>query len=102
MIVVGATLIVAGWALHIPLLTSFLPGHPATRPISAIAFILAGASLWSLKRSESDRRARLAARAGGLVVTAIGLLSLLAYIVGWPFEVETRPLISSAASFAVL
>ncbi|TMC41302.1 MAG: PAS domain S-box protein [Chloroflexi bacterium] len=102
MIVVGATLIVAGWALHIPLLTSFLPGHPATRPISAIAFILAGASLWSLKRSESDRRARLAARAGGLVVTAIGLLSLLAYIVGWPFEVETRPLISSAASFAVV
>src|SRR5205807_60980 len=73
-----------------------------TRPISAIAFILAGASLLSLKRSASDWRARTAARAGGLVVAAVGLLSLLSYVVGWPFEAGTRPLVSSAASFVLV
>jgi PAS domain S-box-containing protein len=99
--VVGG-LILFGWAFHIPLLTTILPGHPATTPITAIAFILAGASLGLLKRAESDGRARAAVRASGLAVTAIGLLTLLGYAVGWNFEVGTRPALSSAASFVVV
>ncbi len=99
---VAGALILAGWAFHIPLLTTILPGHPATTPISAISFILAGISLWLLTRSDADWRARAAARAGGLAVTTIGLLALLGYVVGWSFEVGRRPVVSSAASFVLV
>jgi len=102
MTAVAGALILAGWAFHIPLLTTILPGHPATTPISAIAFILAGVSLWLLTRSDSDWHARAAARAGGLAVTTIGLLALLGYATGWSFEVGRRPVVSSAASFALV
>src|SRR5207245_8170389 len=40
----GGAVILAGWAFNLPVVRSGIPGHAATRPTAAVAFILAGVS----------------------------------------------------------
>src|SRR5260221_11192717 len=73
-------LVLLGWLLDLPLLKRVLVSLPATKPNSAVAFVLIGASLWI----ETDERAGPAARPLGQrwprVVVAIGLLRISAYV----------------------
>src|SRR5260370_2201078 len=96
---VGGALIVAGWAFNLPLLTTVLPGHAPSTRVSALAFILAGASLWLLKPAESDWHAQMAARACAAGVTALGLLSLGAHMVGGNLVYRVEPALAAPAAF---
>ena len=86
-IIVGC-LVLIGWTLDIDVLKRILPGLVAMNPTTAIAFVLAGASLWLLGRNELDRKARLIAQACASIVTLVGLIKLIQILVGWEFGVD--------------
>jgi len=59
-VVVVGSLVLLGWQLGVAELTSLLPGRIAMNPLTALGFILAGASLWLLQEGsdEPGRRTR--------------------------------------------
>jgi signal transduction histidine kinase len=73
-------LVLLGWAVDSRLLKSVLPSLVAMNPLTAIAFILAAASLWlSVARRDSARARGVAAVCGGAVVV-IATLRLIGYV----------------------
>src|SRR4029077_5585741 len=96
---VGGALILAGWAFNLPLLTTILPRRAPSARLSALAFILAGASLWLLRPAKSDWRAQMAARACSVGITALGLLSLGAHMFGWNLGYGEQPAVATSAGF---
>src|SRR4029077_7519848 len=99
---VGGALILAGWAFNLPLLTTILPGRAPSARLSALAFILAGASLWLLGPAKSVWRAQMAARACAGGITALGLLSRGAQMVGWDLGYGAQPAVATSAGFVVV
>ncbi len=86
-------LVLAGWMFDIESLKRVAPGLVAMNPATALAFILAGASLWLLRdkpASEPAARTRLLliARALAALVVLIGLLRLAAILTGWDAGVD--------------
>ncbi|MGI0487972.1 response regulator [Pantanalinema rosaneae CENA516] len=73
-------IVLVGWLFDLPALKSVLPIWVTMKANTAIAFMLAGCSLWQLQHSQlsSTRIARICA---GLVL-AIGLLTLIQYNFG--------------------
>jgi two-component system, sensor histidine kinase and response regulator len=86
-ILVGG-LVLVGWILDIGVLKRVLPGLVAMNPVSAVAFILAGGSLWLLQGEREDRGERQIARACALIVTLIGLVQLLQVLFGWESGID--------------
>ena len=86
LVVLIGGLALVGWALHIDALKSGLPGRVAMNPLTALGFLLAAASLWLLEaeREGSERRPWRwrAARIGAAGVAAIGIATLLGYVLG--------------------
>lgn len=80
LVMVVGSIVLMGWILDIPALKSILPIWVTMKANTAIAFILAGLSLWSLQRSRTPPQP-LARLCAGLVL-AIGLLTLLQYNTG--------------------
>src|SRR2546426_1121148 len=70
----------AGWMFELKSLRSVFHGFPAMVPNTAVAFVLAGCSLWLLRAKRPTRAGRWAAHACGLAVTLIGLLTVAEYI----------------------
>jgi hypothetical protein len=82
-IVIAIGLIVLmGWVFKIPTLTSILPGLATMKANSALAFVLAGVSLWQVTGKDRDQRSKLIAKVCAVITMLIGLLTLGEYIFG--------------------
>ncbi len=78
-----AVLVLIGWALNVEVLRSVIPGLTAMNPGgSALAFLLAGGSLWCLTTPARSSRMTRVARAMAAAVIAITLLRLVLYTFG--------------------
>jgi PAS domain S-box-containing protein len=79
---------ILGWALHIAVLTSVLPGLVPMRISVAIAFVAAGSSLLMQMTPPAPRHGTRAARACGVVVAVIGCATLLEYTIGADLDID--------------
>jgi signal transduction histidine kinase len=86
-ILVGCA-VTAGWLFGVKVLKSVLPGLPVMVPNTALSFILAGASLWSIAAQTKTRASSLIAHACALGVTALGTLTVLQYALGFDFGID--------------
>jgi signal transduction histidine kinase/ActR/RegA family two-component response regulator len=75
-----------GWIFDIAALRSIFPGFPEMKFNAALAFVLAGASLFLLTFDSSTLNTTARACAGA--VALIGLLTLSQYIVGWDLGID--------------
>jgi PAS domain S-box-containing protein len=81
--------VLAGWALDVDPLRNFSTGMSRMRANAAIAFVLAGISLWLLAREEEPRGNVLrAARTLAFFVALLGLLTLSEYLFGWDAGID--------------
>ena len=85
--VVGC-IVLTGWQLDLPALTSILPGMATMKANSALAFILCAISLWSLQNRQTKRSARLLANACAAVVLLIAVLTLGEYLSNQDFGID--------------
>jgi len=81
-------LVLFGWAFDIPALKSIFPGLATMKANTALAFILAGISLWLLRRDGADQRTRRIAHLCAFGVALIGLLTLSEYLCGWNLGID--------------
>jgi PAS domain S-box-containing protein len=100
-------LVLAGWTLGVPFLTSLAPGWPRMVALTASAFALTSSSLWLAALQTTDaarptpRRLARAARqqislACALLVVLIGLIRLVAHLRNWNVErLDSLTLLSS-------
>jgi two-component system, sensor histidine kinase and response regulator len=68
-----AGMAVAGWVLDIEVLTRIGPGLTTMKPNTAVAFLLASASLWTLQGNARARRLSLGLAAGVLLIGGLTL-----------------------------
>jgi len=80
--------VLAGWALHWPLLRSGLPGAVATRSNSAICLLLAGLSARLLASRRTRAGGRMVAKVAGATVALVGLLTLIEYLTGANLQLD--------------
>ncbi len=79
-VVVTALLALVGWQLDVGLLKSLLhPRRIAMNPLTAVAFVAAGTSLWLLLPDGLHPARRRTGRTLGLAVAIVGALQLLGY-----------------------
>lgn len=78
-----AGFVVLGWWKDIAALKSVVPGMVSMNPLTAIAFMLGGASLATVSSQTDRKRARMAGHGLALLVTAIGVTRLLDYLFQW-------------------
>jgi two-component system, cell cycle sensor histidine kinase and response regulator CckA len=74
--------VLVGWRFDITTLKSLHPGLASMKPNDAVAFILAGGSLWMLRSETVGARKRMLARGLALTVSLIGLATLVEYLGG--------------------
>jgi PAS domain S-box-containing protein len=85
---IGA-LVLVGWAFDVAVLKSFDPGLISMKANSALAFMLAGISLWLSQAKRSRfRLGRGVAWGSASLVAALGLLTLVEYLFGWNLGVD--------------
>lgn len=86
LILIGGWVLV-GWAWNIAVFKSLIPGLATMKPNTAVAFGLAGLSLWLFQRPKPPWSQRLSwIAASG--VTLIGLLTLSQYLFGWDLGID--------------
>lgn len=90
-VVAVGSLVMVGWWLDVAILKGSLAGFPPVRPTSALAFMLAGISLWLLRAPPPEGWRRRAALVCASIVVLIGVLSLGDYLFGW--NVDTNHLL---------
>jgi PAS domain S-box-containing protein len=73
-------LVLAGWLFDIPALKSIFPGFATMKANTALAFMLAGSSLWLASTRGENQRIDLLAKACATVTMLIGLLTLSEYL----------------------
>lgn len=89
-ILVGVA-VLAGWVFGMPLLTTIATewaSWASMEPNTALAFVLAGASLVLSVAGTSAGAARRVGQAAGLAAAAIGLLTLLQYAFHWNLGID--------------
>jgi len=74
-------LVLAGWALDIPLLKSLSPDWVLMKANTAACFVLLGFALYRVRRAED--RGVVFVCVAALLVALVGLLTLLEYLLGW-------------------
>ena len=85
----GLTLL--GWQFEIGVFKSLFPGMVAMNPVTAVAFILAGAALSMYNAATRDAhsvRMRQAASACALVILILACLRLAGYMFGWDIGID--------------
>ncbi len=82
-VLAAGALVLTGWALDVQLFKRIVPDAVAMNPVTAVAFMLAGLSLWLLQVEEEGRSParRLAQTCAGVVALG-GLLKLCALLGG--------------------
>src|SRR4030095_16234395 len=73
-------LVLVGWLFNIPALKSIFPGFATMKANTALAFMLAGSSLWLASTRGENQRIDLLAKACATVTMLIGLLTLSEYL----------------------
>jgi len=68
-----------GWTFNIPAFKSILPTLPVISPNTAIALILASASLWFLQESRKQKPIRVLGYSLALIIALLGILTLVEY-----------------------
>ena len=81
-------LVLLGWILDIVILKSVFPGLVTMKANTALAFVLAGVSLWLLQPDSTEQSARRIAQACALAVALLGLLTLSEYLFGWDLNID--------------
>ncbi len=85
-------LVLLGWQLDLVAFKSVVADAVPMNPLTAVAFILAGASLWMSQTTASDpawmRQARGAAHVAAGLVLAIGVITLAGYLRGQNFGLD--------------
>ncbi|HEY0793749.1 MAG TPA: histidine kinase dimerization/phospho-acceptor domain-containing protein, partial [Chthoniobacterales bacterium] len=77
-----------GWMLHLPVLTSIVPGYATLKPITALCFALASVSLWLVQLGGLNAKRGLVARLLAAVVALAGALTICEYWRGWDLGLE--------------
>ncbi len=80
--------VLAGWALHIQIVKSILPGQVAVKANTAVCFILTGFALWVLRKGQPAFHWRVAARTAAAIIGIVGLVSLLEFLLGWDAGID--------------
>ena len=81
----GATLALAGWIFHFPVLTAIVPSHATMKANTALGFmLLAGALHFSLSRKKQSGQAILALAAG-----ILGAVTIFQYASGISLGIDT-------------
>ncbi len=75
-------LVLLGWTFDLLVLRSILPGQPQMVPHTAVAFILASVSLWTLWNEHRSQRSSVVSWVCALAVILIGFLTLSEYLSG--------------------
>jgi signal transduction histidine kinase len=88
-IAIGATAL-AGWTVHLELLTRLFVGSIHMLPITAATFVIAGVSLW-MQRTYARETGTLwlVSRGLALLVMTIGLVTLAERVWGWNVGIDT-------------
>lgn len=86
-ILVGCSVLV-GWTLDVDVLKRILPGLVAMNPTTAIAFVLAGMSLWLLRAQTTASRLRRIAQGLAFAVALVGLIKLVGILSGWDVGID--------------
>ena len=85
--VVAGLLTLAGWATGTESLIRVLPGLAPMKPMTALCFMLCGASLW-LHCADSTRQVALA-RMMAALPAALGAIMLAEHLAGWDSGLDT-------------
>jgi signal transduction histidine kinase len=78
-------LVLLGWTFNLLTLRSILPGQPQMVPNTAVAFILASVSLWTLGDEQRSQKVSAVGRICALAVLITGVLTLGEYVSGVDF-----------------
>src|SRR2546422_11715175 len=81
-ILLGA-LALTGWAMDSARLKSVFPGLFPMVPLTAVAFVLAGLSLWLLRSENQEFIPRRIAKACGVMIVFIGAVTVSEYLFHW-------------------
>jgi len=81
-------LVLFGWAFHIELLKSVVPGLVTMKANTALGLAFSGTSLWLLLPGESHIRRRQIAHFLALLVTVIGAATLSEYLFGLNLRID--------------
>ncbi|MEK9133354.1 MAG: PDC sensor domain-containing protein, partial [Pseudomonadota bacterium] len=81
-------LVLLGWMFDVAALMRVFPGFVSMKPNTALAFILAGLSLWLATSGGAGPRTRRSARACAGMVVVIGALTLSEYLGGWDLHID--------------
>jgi PAS domain S-box-containing protein len=100
-VIMVGLLVLLGWTFDIEILKSIIPGIVTMKANAAVAFVLAGASLWlQVGKVRLSAWARRLAQACALIVAVIGLLTFSQYLFGWKLEVDELLFRDSAGAVA--
>ncbi|HJS66573.1 MAG TPA: response regulator, partial [Nitrospiraceae bacterium] len=86
-IVVGLFVLVS-WISGIPSLKSVLPSLTTMKANTALAFTLAGVSLWILQREQTSQSTRRIGQACAAVVALVAMLTLSEYVLDWDLGLD--------------
>ena len=81
-------LVLCGWAFHIELLKSVLPGLVVMKANTALGLAFSGTSLWLLLPGKSHTRRRQIAHFLALLVMVIGAATLIEYLFGLNLRID--------------
>ena len=81
-------LALAGWALDVEMLKTVIPGLVAMNPATAVAFILAGVSLWILLNESADLLTHRLGTMCASIVALVGLLTFGGDVSGWDIGID--------------
>lgn len=83
-----ACLVLCGWAFHIELLKTLLPGLVSVKANTAVGLAFSGISLWLLLPGESPTLRGRVARLLGFMVAIIGAATLCEYLFGLNLRID--------------
>jgi PAS domain S-box-containing protein len=87
-VVIEGVIVLLGWLLNAPVLTSVVPGLAGMKANSALGFILSGVSLWSAQQDVRRHASRIVSQVSAGLVLLLGLLALGEYLSGIDFGVD--------------
>ncbi len=84
-VLIVGLLVLAGWLFDVSALKAVVPGFATMKPNTALAFFLAGMSLWLFQGEQAGQWARRLAQWCAFAVAIEGFLTLMEYLWQWDF-----------------